>query len=339
MSEQDLSTTPGLSDEQVRALVRDACAAPSMHNAQPWRFRYLRGSGEFQLRADPDRVLPHADPDRRALHLGCGAALFNLRVALAHLGRSPRIRLLPDPSDPDLLATVGAAAGSGDGDPGELAALHPAIPERHSSRFPFEETPLPEELRAALADAARREGAELAFPSPWHLEQVLDLMAEAEVRNKDDQGSEEDLARWTRPDAVSEDAAADGVPGYAFGPRRRGGKAPMRDFAGGRTVAADPGSAEFERIPQLAVLSTARDRPEDWLRAGQAMQRVLLLATREGLSSSFATQALEWSDLRWQLRDPVSGTGVVQVVLRLGYGPKGPRTPRRPVPDVLDIEG
>ncbi|GAA0630827.1 hypothetical protein GCM10009535_02820 [Streptomyces thermocarboxydovorans] len=245
MSEQDHSTTPGLSDEQVRALVRDACAAPSMHNAQPWRFRYLRGSGEFQLRADPDRVLPHADPDRRALHLGCGAALFNLRVALAHLGRSPGIRLLPDPSDPDLLATVrAAAADSGDGDPGELAALHPAIPERHSSRFPFEETPLPEELRAALADAARKEGAGLAFPSPWHLEQVLDLMAEAEVRNKDDQGSEEDLARWTRPDAVSV------------------------------------------------------------------------------------------SEPQHDLHDPGPGHRVAQLP-----GPKGPRTPRRPVPDVLDIEG
>ncbi|NJP50190.1 nitroreductase [Streptomyces sp. SBST2-5] len=309
-----------------------------MHNAQPWRFRHLRRSGEFQLRADPERVLPHADPDRRALHLGCGAALFNLRVALARLGRRPGVRLLPDPSDPDLLATVRAAPARSDDGTGELAALHPAIPERHSSRYPFEETPVPEELRAALADAAREEGAELAFPSPWHLEQVLDLMAEAEVRNKEDRGSEEDLARWTRPDAESEDAAADGVPGYAFGPRRRGGKAPMRDFTGGRTVAADQGSAEFERVPQLAVLSTPRDRREDWLRAGQAMQRVLLLATREGLSSSFATQALEWSDLRWQLRDPVSGTGVVQVVLRLGYGPKGPRTPRRPVADVLDIE-
>jgi hypothetical protein len=28
----------------------------------------------------------------------------------------------------------------------------------------------------------------------------------------------------------------------------------------------------------------------------------------------------------------------MQIVLRLGYGPKGPDTPRRPVPDVLDIQ-
>ncbi|MFD3733698.1 Acg family FMN-binding oxidoreductase [Streptomyces sp. NPDC058632] len=324
-----------LSDERVAALVRDAAAAPSMHNVQPWRFCYVRGSHTLHLRADPDRVLPHADPDRRALHLGCGAALLNLRVAAVHEGLHPAIRLLPDPADPALLASVRLSGlGSGESD---LAPLYPAIPRRHSSRFPFDETEIPQEVRAALVGAARHEGAMLAFPSSWHLDEVLRLLEEAEARNLSDRGSDEDLARWTRIDAPSEGKVPDGVPGYAFGPRKRGGKAPMRDFAGPRPVAGR-GSAEFERTPQLAVLSTVRDGPEDWLSAGQAMERVLLLATLEGLSSSFATQALEWGDLRWPLRDPVSGAGHAQIVLRLGYGPTGPVTPRRPVPDVLDIQ-
>ncbi|MBL3668879.1 nitroreductase family protein [Streptomyces sp. M2CJ-2] len=306
-----------------------------MHNAQPWRFRYFRGSRTFQVRADLDRVLPHADPDNRALHLGDGAALLNLRVALTHEGWHPAVRLLPDPADPTLLAVVRLTApGSGRS---ALSALYPAIHQRHSSRFPFEETEIPQELRTALADAARSEGATLTFPSSWHLQQVLELLEEAEARNLTDRGSGQDLAKWTRIDTPSGNAAPDGVPDYAFGPRKHGGKAPMRDFAGSRPVPGR-GTAEFERTPQLAVLSTSHDRPEDWLRAGQAMERVLLLATLEGLSSSFATQALEWSDLRWPLRDPVSGAGHIQIVLRLGYGPKGPGAPRRPVPDVLDIQ-
>ncbi|WP_375231966.1 Acg family FMN-binding oxidoreductase [Streptomyces sp. NWU339] len=323
-----------LPDERVAALAHDAAAAPSMHNAQPWHFRYFRGSRTFQVRADLDRVLPHVDPDNRALHLGGGAALLNLRVALAHEGWYPAVRLLPDPADPALLAAVQLTApGSGQSD---LPALYPAIHQRHSSRFPFEETEIPQELRTALADAARSEGATLTFPSSWHLQQVLELLEEAEARNLTDRGSGKDLAEWTRIDAPAGNTAPDGVPDYAFGPRKHGGKAPMRDFAGSRPVPGR-GTAEFERTPQLVVLSTSRDRPEDWLRAGQAMERVLLLATLEGLSSSFATQALEWSDLRWPLRDPVSGAGHIQIVLRLGYGPKGPSTPRRPVPDVLDI--
>ncbi|WP_240797791.1 nitroreductase family protein [Streptomyces sp. F001] len=319
----------------MTALVHDAAAAPSMHNAQPWRFRYFQGSRTFHVRADLDRVMPHSDPDTRGLHLGCGAALLNLRVAVVDGGWYPAVRLLPDPADPALLATVqltGAAIGESD-----LAALYSAIHQRHSSRFPFEETEIPQAVRTALGDAARREGAMLTFPTDWHLQEVLELVQEAEARNITDRGSDQDLEQWTHIDAPSVGTASDGVPAYAFGPRKRGGKAPMRDFAGTRPVAGRA-AADFEGSPQLALLSTSNDRPEDWLRAGQAMERVLLLATVEGLSSSFATQALEWTDLRWPLRDPVSGRGFTQMVLRLGYGPESPSTPRRPVPEVLDIQ-
>lgn len=323
------------SDERVAALVNDAAAAPSMHNAQPWRFRYFRGTRTFELRADFDRAMPHSDPDTRALHLGCGAALLNLRVAVAHEGRHSETRLLPDTADRSLLASVrltGSTGGKSD-----LGALYPAIHQRHSSRYPFEETRIPEALREALSAAARDEGAALSFPTSWHLQDVLELVQEAEARNITDPGGDRDLAQWTQVDAPSASSADDGVPQYAFGPRKRGGRAPVRDFAGPRQVAGRE-AADFEQNPQLALLSTAHDGQEDWLRAGQAMERVLLLATLKGLSSSFVTQPLEWTDLRWPLRDPVTGTGYQQVLLRLGYGPEGASTPRRPVTEILDIQ-
>lgn len=323
------------SEERVAALIHDAAAAPSMHNAQPWRFRYYRGTRTFEVLADFERAMPHSDPDTRGLHLGCGAALLNLRVAVIHEGWHPEARLLPDPTDPTLLASVRLTGSAGD--ESDLGALYPAIHQRHSSRYPFEETEIPEAVREALGAAAREEGAALSFLTSWHLQDVLELIQEAEARNITDPGSDQDLAQWTRTDAPSVHTADDGVPQYAFGPRKRGGRAPMRDFAGTRHVAGRE-AADFERNPQLALVSTVHDRPEDWLRAGQAMERVLLLATHKGLSSSFATQPFEWTDLRWPLRDPASGTGYQQLLLRLGYGPKGPRTPRRPVPEVLDIQ-
>ncbi|WP_435877076.1 Acg family FMN-binding oxidoreductase [Streptomyces acidicola] len=323
------------SDERVTALVHDAAAAPSMHNAQPWRFRYLRRSRTIELRADFERVMPHSDPDTRGLHLGCGAALLNLRVAVVHEGWCPETRLLPDLSDRALLAGV-RLTGSGSRE-SDLGALYPAIHRRHSSRFPFEETEIPEAVRRALAEAARLEGAMLTFPTSWHLQEVLELVRQGEARNITDRGSDQDLAHWTRAGTPSAHTTDDGVPDYAFGPRKRGGKAPVRDFAGPRQVAGRD-SADFEQTPQLALVSTLYDRPEDWLRAGQALERVLLLATIEGLSGSFATQPLEWTDLRWPLRDPVSGTGYTQMIIRLGYGPQGPGAPRRPVSQVLDIQ-
>ncbi|MFC5720908.1 Acg family FMN-binding oxidoreductase [Streptomyces gamaensis] len=322
-------------DIRVTELVRDATAAPSMHNAQPWRFRCTRGSRTFRLHADFARRMPHSDPDDRALHLGCGAALFNLRVALAHAGAHPDVALLPDPDDPALLATVRPAGHRADD--AALALLHPAIAQRHTSRYPFTETDIPQDLRDALTDAARQEGATLSFPSPWHLRWMEELIEEAEARNLTDSRREDELRQWTRVGVAEADTAVDGVPDYAFGPRRHGGRAPVRDFSDG-DPGVDFGSTPFENHPHLALLSTDGDHRADWLRAGQAMERVLLLATLEGLATSFSTQALEWTDLRWPLRDPASGTGPVHMVLRLGYGPRGPRTPRRPVQDVLDID-
>ncbi|MFI1798756.1 Acg family FMN-binding oxidoreductase [Streptomyces sp. NPDC020379] len=330
-----MTASPLLDDTLVTELVRDATAAPSMHNAQPWRFRYARQSRTFRLSADFDRGMPHSDPDARGLHLGCGAALLNLRVAVAHLGHHPDVTPLPDPGDPALLATVRLTPfGAGDA---ALALLHPAVRRRHTSRYPFSETALPEGLREALTAAARDEGATLAFPASWHLQWIEELTEEAEARNLTDSGSGEDLARWTRIGAAESGTAGDGVPDYAFGPRKHGGKAPMRDFSGGRPT-ADFGTTAFEKDPCLALLSTGGDRPRDWLAAGQAMERVLLLATLEGLATSFSAQALEWPDLRWPLRDPVSGTDHVQMMLRLGYGPTGPSTPRRPVREVLAMD-
>ncbi|MFF6783728.1 Acg family FMN-binding oxidoreductase [Streptomyces sp. NPDC012510] len=325
-----------LDEKTVTMLVAEATAAPSMHNAQPWRFQYVVDERLLLLRADLARAMPRSDPGNRALHIGCGAALFNLRVAAAHTDLASDIRLLPEPQDPLLLAAVHLA----DPDEGrlredDLARLHEAIRQRHTSRHPFAEKDIPEDVQAALQNAAARESAVLLFPGPWHAETVLDLVRDAESRDAMDPGARADLIRWTRLGAEA-DTAVDGVPEYAFGPRKRDGKAPVRDFTGRRPV-ADRGSTAFEHTPHLALLSTPGDTPTDWLRAGQALERVLLEATLADLATSLTSHALEDRELRLLARDPGLGTGHVQMVLRLGYGPRGPATPRRPVRDVLDI--
>lgn len=327
-----------LDDTTLRELVADATAAPSMHNAQPWRFRYRKATRTLTLRAEFDREMPEADPSTRALHVGCGAALLNLRVSASHRGLDAVTTLLPVPADPAVAATVRLAECSGvPGEPADaaLAALHPAIRNRHTSRAPFADRVIPDDVRARLVDAARVEGADFAFLSPEHLEAVLVLIRDAEGFGLSDPAREAEQRYWTRD--TEAEAPVDGIPDYAFGPTDASGRAVSRDFAGTDVV---PGRARalFESRPQLALLRTVRDRPADWLRAGQALERVLLTAVVHGLVASFATQPLEWPELRRLLRDPALGTGHPQMIVRLGYGPEGPRTPRRPVAEVLETE-
>ncbi|MGW7363731.1 Acg family FMN-binding oxidoreductase [Streptomyces sp. NPDC054841] len=327
-------SSPSLDAVAVESLVTDAASAPSMHNAQPWKFRLLRESGSLQLRGDPERAMPRTDPSHRALHLGCGAALFNLRVAAAHAGREPVTTLLPDPADPWLLAEVTFTEPVRADD--DLAALYPAIRRRHTSRFPYTDEEIPEAVLDGLCGAALLEGAHLYVPDAWHLRSVLDLVHDAEGRESTDPAARAETARWTGAGADGGASRTEGIPAYAFGPRQRDVTAPVRDFAGRQHVPGR-GSATFEKTPRIALLGTADDRPADWLRAGQAMERVLLQATLDGLVTSLTSQALESPELRWAVRDPRSAMGHVQMVIRLGYGPPGPATPRRPVRDVLSV--
>ncbi|MEW1549368.1 Acg family FMN-binding oxidoreductase [Streptomyces tsukubensis] len=340
-----------LDETLIASLVEDATLAPSLHNAQPWIFHYDPGSRTFRIRADSARELPQADPDRRALHISCAAAVLNLRVAAVHAGWDPVVGLLPDPADPDLLAEITLLPRRPESYE-ELAELYPALHRRHTSRAPFGDERIEESLLDVLSRAALLEGAHLAFPDTFHRRTVLDLSSEALVREQEDAAHRAEIARWAGdpPEGGGRD---DGIPRYAFGPRARGGGAPVRDFgprpgAGGSAASGPPPlpdpdfvreSAVFEESPQLALLGTVRDHPADWLRAGQAMERVLLEATLDGLATSVASQALEWSDLRWAIRDPASAMGHVHMVIRLGYGPAGPATRRRPVDDVLSIGG
>ncbi len=64
-------------------LLRAAIAAPSMHNAQPWRLCVANSGTTIEIFADPDRMLTVSDPHGRAAYIGCGAALLNLLVLIA----------------------------------------------------------------------------------------------------------------------------------------------------------------------------------------------------------------------------------------------------------------
>ncbi|WP_156724886.1 Acg family FMN-binding oxidoreductase [Streptomyces apocyni] len=320
----------------VASWVADATMAPSMHNAQPWLFHYAEAENELRLLMDATRAMPRSDPSGRGLHLGCGTALFNLRVAAAQAGWEPRVRLMPEATGPETLAMITFVQPV---ESDEVAELYPAIRRRHTSREPFSDEAVPPALLDGLRGAARAEGARLDLPGDWQVEWIQQLVWDAEFEEGLSQAVREELARWisgTDDDPRTGAARPEGIPLYALGPRRYDGRAPVRDFAGGRYVEGR-GSAVFEDAPCLAVLGTREDERKDWLRAGQAMERVLLQATQDGLSTSLNSQVLEWPELRRALRDPVSGAEYPQMLIRLGYGPEAPDTPRRPLSEVLVI--
>ncbi|GAA1403083.1 nitroreductase family protein [Kitasatospora putterlickiae] len=339
-------TQSALTPADLRLLAAAGGAAPSLHNSQPWRFRPTPDGGGVEVLADPDRSVPLADASGAALHIAAGAALFNLRVAASHLGREATVRLLPDPADPHLLAVLDLSGPADDAADGPFGPdLYPAIAARHSSRQPFTNRDVPEAVAAELIAAAREEGVALAVLEEAGVRRVLEVTAEAEDRIAHDPARQAETRSWLRPNTGGDaggDAGGDkgdGLPYAVLGPQDHDARVPMREFAGRPPHHEGPPqpSQRFEALPQLCTLATAGDGPVDWIRTGQALERVWLLLTAHGLRLTVWHQAVEWPDLRWRLRDPAEGPGHVQLVLRVGYGPPGAATPRRPLEDVLDL--
>ena len=147
--------TLGLTSEQVDGLLVTAGRAPAAHDGLPWRFRVT--GRVIELYAVVDRAPPVADPDGRAQRMACGAALFNLRLALHGHHIRPIVTLLPDRGRPDLLAVV-RNGGTKEPTP-EQTRLLLAVPAQRADRHPFGTAAVSLPERHGLRRAALAEGA------------------------------------------------------------------------------------------------------------------------------------------------------------------------------------
>lgn len=318
-----MPTSHDLRDAETRDfLLEAAVAAPSVHNSQPWLFDV--GPEQIDVYADRDRKLGHVDPDGRYLTISCAAAVFNLRVAGTYLGFHPRVTVLPS-ADPTHIARVDLSHRHLR--PGALAALYASIGERRTNRYPFSDRKVPHAVLSQLAEAVWLENAVLrVYDEQLEVDRIIDLLREAEFEEMLDPAMATEREGW-----VSRTGRGEGIPAVSLGPRAAEPHSAYRDLGDGRGRPV----VHFEQAPVIAVLSTLGDAQRDWVRAGQALQRTLLVATKAGLSSSFLNQPLEYPALRWLVRSPLTGHGYSQMLIRFGYGTPVPPTPRRPVRDVV----
>ncbi|QDP96499.1 hypothetical protein FOE78_11820 [Microlunatus elymi] len=304
----------------LRRAALQATLAPSLYNTQPWRM--LLSGNRMQLLADDSRQLAVHDPSGRQLIMSCGCALFNARAALAAEGFSHRVLRLPGGGRDAALAAIHPAARPdrerGDRDPAdqdvadqdpsetaELSRLAAVLGDRHTNRQPFLSGALPRRVVHRLSAAAAREGSAVA---------TLDTAARRRITL-----------------ALHQDAGSIMRTDPAYRAEHRAWAATAGLIRPSEHDPCDPAMA----APSLMLLVSPQDTPADWLRTGEALERVLLELTAEGYVASLSSQVTHVTSTRMRLRRVLALDGYPQVLLQVGQAPPSPPTRRRQLVDVI----
>ena len=280
-----MSTGPLLPvHEALLQAVTRATLAPSIHNAQPWRF--VLGPDSIDVRLDPAQRLPLEDPTGRQSAISCGAAIFALRVSLAAAGLDVATVLCPDAADPDLVATLSVVSPGAEIDI-DAQRLNDAADQRHSNRRPFGSEAVPPGVIDRLSYVAELEGA------------------------------------WLQPICKETDGALVVLAGQQADALLNGSQASRCELRAWTTGEANADSAQT-----MLSLGTAGDRPADWLRAGQALERVLLEFTCAGYVANIYFQVTEELSTRQHMDDSLRGSGHPHLMLHVGQADAPPATRR-----------
>jgi len=288
--------------------------APSIFNSKPWSFS-ICGFDHIELRAKPDVLESWQEPTWldteggiyfhplvREFTISCGAALFNLRMAIrVGAWHDAEIRLMPDPvGDPALLASVKVLTSWTRPPTATEQELYEAIKLPQQFQPPVTGRLVPRAVLSALESeleyAAFAEGVSLRLLGRYRARQWLSTWARAKralvADPKDWPPQERDRYRRAR-DSISRFTGPawpwglhPGIwPGWGLGP-----------------VGRDRRARWFGVRTRLLALSTTGDGTLDWLRAGQALQQALLTATLHGWAAFFLNEPLELDDLRFPRR-------------------------------------
>ena len=273
----------------ISAVVEAAILAPSGDNCQPWRFRW--DGKDLRILFLAERAESLYDIRSVASWISLGAVITNMTLAAARLGFQMTVELFPTGESPGVAARVGFQAGAVAADP-----LAEAIAARCVNRRPFRRDPLPASVREELqALAASSPGMRLSWidtdPSK---RRIATLAAQNDRILFENRELHDGVFRWIRWTRAEAERRRDGMPGDSLelsrfeqpGMRLLGSWRWAR-LAGVLGITRGlPFRARqiYRRSGAVALLSVRGDRPEDFVRGGEVLERIWLTATRYGIA-------------------------------------------------------
>jgi hypothetical protein len=339
---RDIETAPP-KDVRLDAF-RHGILAPNPHNRQPWLIR-LVGDDQAVITCDLEKRLPETDPHDRQILIGFGCFLELARIAAAERGVRMEVQAFPEGLPGEQLDKRPIAYLRFVTDAAMLKdPLFALIPVRQSNKQPFDlGRPVPKSAIDALA-SHRVPGITVGTIADEAQVQLLRAQTwDAWMIELQTQRTWMESVNLMRIGKSEIEANPDGI---AIG----GVMLEALAMAGqvSREQIGTPGTASYASSidryrPILASamafawIVTEGNLRIDQLAAGASYVRMNLHSAREGIGFHPVSQALqEFPEMAKSFSDVHAALGVqkgqrVQMLMRLGYGVAGAKTPPWPM--------
>lgn len=297
----------------IRELLEYARLAPSVHNAQPWRF--VVSGNTISLAVAPERVLGAGDPTSRETWISFGICLEAMLQAAKGLGMKAKITDIQGAALSDIIATVQVTPGGAKKQPAVLKALK----DRHTHREKMEPASVPPDLiencKQAISDL---DGVSVFFMKDKPaIKQVASYTFKAMQLALGSPDFRHELYHLVR---YNWSPARTGMHGYTLGEGMLGsvfGKLSIK-LGLGLSLKARHDQHRIEDASALVFVATRGDVPSFWLRAGQGYLRVALEIAKSGLAQGTLAAPIEAPGFHEDIEKLLDTPLRLQTMLRIG---------------------
>ncbi len=335
-----------LTREDTLTLVAEANLAPSAHNAQPARWRFLP-EGRVLLLEDVRRRIPFADPTGKDAMISLGAAFEGMSLALSRRGLglgAPDLADSPAGAEPSDDEPYRLVASTTVGEAGARDPLAEFVTLRRSYRGRFETDASVLESVRALVEA--EEGLSV-IDAPTEIAELARAHDQTAYRFLKIPEVQAELYEWLRFTPAHPDWHRDGLTADCMAMSSLEARAAVMLFRPGMfrvlklTGFGRLATAEAGATRSAAALLVLHHSPgRGWFEAGQSFYRIWLELTRLGLSGCPMSALVDDPDecARLRTRCGLVPDAAVVNVLRVGKTPPdgAPKSPRLP-PDELVV--
>lgn len=321
---------PLAAHSDARDLIRYATLAPNSHNTQAWRFAVA--DRRITIQPDYVRRTPVVDPDDHHLFVSLGCAAENLALAAAARGM---------PGDLAFDHGTNSIAFTHRSGTAQPSPMFDAIAHRQSTRAEFDGRAISStDVKTLLAAAAISGVDAIVVTDRPRMDRIRDLVIAGNSAQLADPAFVRELKTWLRFSPRYALDSGDGLYAAASGNPKFPEWLGQRAFDTFFTAKSenDKYAKHLNSSAGIVVFAGAGNDREHWVQVGRACQRFALQATALGLKHAFINQPVEVPALRPELASLVGLPGRrPDIVMRFGYGPLLPYSPRRPVNSVTTL--